>query len=105
MLLHPQGDPVGTTRAALATGAYPGTCRDLTDDELGERRDSGRPPAIRLRSDVTQFTIRDDLCGEFTGVVDDFVLRRGDESRPTTSPWSSTTRTATSTRWSVPTTC
>lgn len=59
-------------------GAYPGTCRDLGEDELRERRASGRPPAIRLRSDVTQFTIRDDLCGEFTGVVDDFVLRRGD---------------------------
>lgn len=59
-------------------GAYPGTCRDLTEDELDERCASGRPPAIRIRSNVTQFAIRDDLCGEFTGVVDDFVLRRGD---------------------------
>jgi glutamyl-tRNA synthetase len=59
-------------------GAYPGTCRDLSEAERRERRSSGRPPAIRLRSAVNQFTIRDDLCGEFTGVVDDFVLRRGD---------------------------
>src|SRR6185436_19721579 len=59
-------------------GAYPGTCRDLTDAERAERATSGRPPAVRLRSDVTQFTVTDLLHGSYTGVVDDFVLRRGD---------------------------
>ncbi|GAA2058141.1 tRNA glutamyl-Q(34) synthetase GluQRS [Williamsia deligens] len=59
-------------------GAYPGTCRDLDEGERAERRESGRPPAIRLRSDITEFTVQDELCGTFTGVVDDFVLRRGD---------------------------
>lgn len=59
-------------------GAYPGTCRDLTDAERDSRRAGGRPPALRLRSDVDQFTVTDVLHGEFTGVVDDFVLRRGD---------------------------
>ena len=38
----------------------------------------GRPPALRLRSDVAEFTVHDLLHGDYTGVVDDFVLRRGD---------------------------
>ncbi|MDP9166597.1 MAG: tRNA glutamyl-Q(34) synthetase GluQRS [Actinomycetota bacterium] len=59
-------------------GAYPGTCRNLTVDERNRRRASGRPPALRLRSDVTTFTVTDVLHGSYTGVVDDFVLRRGD---------------------------
>ncbi|MBB4133796.1 tRNA glutamyl-Q(34) synthetase GluQRS [Gordonia humi] len=58
-------------------GAYPGTCRDLTDARREERRAS-RPAAIRLRSEVASFTITDALHGEFTGDVDDFVLQRGD---------------------------
>ena len=59
-------------------GAYPGTCRELADSELAERRAEGRPPALRLRSDVTEYTVTDLLNGEYTGVVDDFVLLRGD---------------------------
>lgn len=59
-------------------GAYPGTCRDLTDAERAERAATGRPPAVRLRSEVTQFTVTDLIHGSYTGVVDDFVLRRGD---------------------------
>jgi glutamyl-tRNA synthetase len=55
-------------------GAYPGTCRDLP----ARHREGGRPPALRLRSDVGEFTVTDLLHGEYTGVVDDFVLRRGD---------------------------
>jgi glutamyl-tRNA synthetase len=59
-------------------GAYPGTCRELTANELAERRRTGRPPALRLRSAVAEFTVFDMLAGEYTGVVDDFVLQRGD---------------------------
>jgi glutamyl-tRNA synthetase len=59
-------------------GAYPGTCRDLTDDERATRRESGRPPALRLRSSVDHHTVTDLLHGSYTGVVDDLVLRRGD---------------------------
>lgn len=59
-------------------GAYPGTCRNLSDDERAERRAAGRPPAIRLRSDTNEYTVTDLLHGTYTGVVDDFVLRRGD---------------------------
>jgi glutamyl-tRNA synthetase len=58
-------------------GAYPGTCRNLGSVELGIKR-SIRPAAIRLRSDVTEFTVHDVLHGDYTGVVDDFVLRRND---------------------------
>ncbi len=59
-------------------GAYPGTCRNLTDTERAERRAGGRPPALRLRSDVHEFTVSDVQHGTYTGVVDDLVLRRGD---------------------------
>jgi glutamyl-tRNA synthetase len=54
-------------------GAYPGTCRDRD-----RPADATRPPALRLRSDTSQYSVSDALHGEFTGVVDDFVLRRGD---------------------------
>ena len=60
-------------------GAYPGTCRDLTDAERdSRRRETGRPPALRLRTDATVYTIHDVLHGDYTGTVDDFVVRRGD---------------------------
>lgn len=58
-------------------GAYPGTCRNLDTAELEFKR-STRPAAIRLRADAAEYTVRDLLHGEFTGVVDDFVLRRND---------------------------
>jgi glutamyl-tRNA synthetase len=60
-------------------GAYPGTCRDLTDAERETRREAtARPPALRLRTDITTYTVHDLLHGEYIGVVDDFVVRRGD---------------------------
>ncbi|HEU4666174.1 MAG TPA: tRNA glutamyl-Q(34) synthetase GluQRS [Arthrobacter sp.] len=58
-------------------GAYPGTCRNLDPAEREFKR-STRPAAIRLRADVTEYRVHDVLHGEFTGVVDDFVLRRND---------------------------
>ncbi|WP_426997393.1 tRNA glutamyl-Q(34) synthetase GluQRS [Pseudarthrobacter sp. N5] len=58
-------------------GAYPGTCRQLSGAELEFKR-SRRPAAIRLRASLTEWTVRDELQGAFTGVVDDFVLRRND---------------------------
>jgi glutamyl-tRNA synthetase len=58
-------------------GAYPGTCRDLTDAERALRR-AERPAALRLRSEVTSFTVEDEIHGTYEGAVDDFVLRRGD---------------------------
>jgi glutamyl-tRNA synthetase len=60
-------------------GAYPGTCRNLTEAQRqSRRRDTGRPPALRLRAETDQYTVTDRLHGSYTGVVDDFVVRRGD---------------------------
>jgi len=58
-------------------GAYPGTCRDLTEAQRDERR-ADRPAAIRLRAEASSFSVHDVLHGEFTGDVDDFVLVRND---------------------------
>lgn len=58
-------------------GAYPGTCRNLTDGER-ERRRRERPAALRLRSDVAEFSVTDQLHGRVTADVDDFVLCRND---------------------------
>ncbi len=58
-------------------GAYPGTCRNLTGPERAEKR-AMRPAAIRLRAGVSAIMVHDRLHGDFTGVVDDFVLRRND---------------------------
>lgn len=60
-----------------APGAYPGTCRGLTEAERTTRR-AARPAALRLRTDVVQFTVTDVLHGQYTGVVDDFVVVRND---------------------------
>lgn len=58
-------------------GAYPGTCRNLSTAELEIRRAS-RPAAIRLRAETHEWTVEDGLHGQYTGAVDDFVLRRND---------------------------
>jgi glutamyl-tRNA synthetase len=59
-------------------GAYPGTCRTLTPAARAERRDSGRPPALRLRTDGARIAFVDRLHGPIEGAVDDVVLRRND---------------------------
>lgn len=58
-------------------GAYPGTCRELSESQRAQRR-AERPPALRLRTENSTFTVSDTLHGEYTGLVDDFVVRRGD---------------------------
>lgn len=60
-----------------APGAYPGTCRELTEAQRQERR-AQRPPALRLRAECTSYTVQDDFYGAYTGLVDDFVLVRND---------------------------
>ena len=61
----------------LPPGAYPGTCRDLTDAQR-EARATARPAALRLRAAATSWTVHDVLHGDVEGVVDDVVLRRND---------------------------
>lgn len=62
----------------LPPGHYPGTCRELTSAQIAEREASGKPPALRLRTDHPEVTITDRLHGDHTEIVDDVVLRRGD---------------------------
>ena len=62
----------------LPEGAYPGTCLRLSAAELAERRASGRPPALRVRAEGASVAFDDRLLGRIEGVVDDFVVRRGD---------------------------
>ena len=60
-------------------GVYPGTCSELTDSERATRRaETGRPAALRLRTGAIVHTVHDVLHGDYTGIVDDFVARRGD---------------------------
>jgi glutamyl-tRNA synthetase len=56
---------------------YPGTCRDLTEAERAAKR-AERPAALRVRAGGVTWTATDELYGPVAGVVDDFVLRRGD---------------------------
>lgn len=60
-----------------APGAYPGTCRDLTESERATRR-AERPAALRLRAHTDSFTVTDYFAGSYTDAVDDFVLVRND---------------------------
>jgi len=62
----------------LPEGAYPGTCRDLSNAERTASRASARPPALRLRAGDAAVGFEDMLRGPVSGRVDDFVLRRGD---------------------------
>ncbi|WP_436794321.1 tRNA glutamyl-Q(34) synthetase GluQRS [Actinospongicola halichondriae] len=73
-------EAVAAAHGPLPEGAYPGTCRDLTDDERAGRaeRRTDRGPALRVRADLAEITIVDRLHGSHTGLVDDFVVRRGD---------------------------
>ncbi|WP_213018710.1 tRNA glutamyl-Q(34) synthetase GluQRS [Brevibacterium sp. RIT 803] len=63
-------------------GAYPGTCRDLSESERERHRqrldEQGRSPALRLKTDNAEVTVQDRLLGEITSPVDDLVLKRGD---------------------------
>jgi glutamyl-tRNA synthetase len=62
----------------LPEGAYPGTCRDLTEDEREERRAAGRPPALRVRAAGARVGFEDHVCGRTEKTLDDFVVRRND---------------------------
>lgn len=62
-------------------GHYPGTCRNLSDAERAVKREElkaqGRVPSLRLKAEVSQWTVHDFYTGEYTGDVDDMILRRG----------------------------
>jgi glutamyl-tRNA synthetase len=62
----------------LPAGAYPGTCRELSEDERLVRLQAGRRPALRLRTDHEVIELVDGIAGPFAGAVDDVVLARAD---------------------------
>jgi glutamyl-tRNA synthetase len=82
-------DPCYCTRAEIRAAAsaphgisasdrYPGTCRELSTAQRAEREISGRPPALRVRSEGVRVAFEDRLLGRFEEEVDDFVVRRND---------------------------
>lgn len=76
-----RADIQGAVRAPHSPpGAYPGTCRHLTQSQrsLRRREIAPREPSLRLAADIAQLTITDEISGPLTGAVDDMVLRRGD---------------------------
>lgn len=62
----------------LPEGAYPGTCRDLTEAEREEKRAAGRPPALRVRAGGAAVGFEDHTCGSVEKTLDDFVVLRND---------------------------
>ena len=66
----------------MPPGHYPGTCARLSGAERASRREAlaalGRAPALRLAAPRAQWTVTDALHGQYTGPVDQFVVRRAD---------------------------
>lgn len=63
-------------------GAYPGTCRNRSDEDRAAARAAivPRRPALRLRApaETHTLTFTDMLLGQMSGGIDDLVLQRGD---------------------------
>ena len=62
----------------LPDGAYPGTCRDLSDAQRRQHERDGRRPALRLRTDGESYAFDDVVAGASDGAIDDVVLQRND---------------------------
>jgi glutamyl-tRNA synthetase len=59
-------------------GGYPGTCSRLGRAERERRIAAGHRYALRLRADSERVAFEDQLLGECSETVDDFVVRRVD---------------------------
>ncbi len=59
-------------------GAYPGTCRNLSEAQRRQHEHEGRPKALRLMARDQVVEIVDELRGTYSTMVDDVVLRRND---------------------------
>ena len=62
----------------LPEGAYPGTCRALSESERRRRIADGQTFALRVRAGAERIAFVDELLGPRSGIVDDFVVRRTD---------------------------
>jgi glutamyl-tRNA synthetase len=58
---------------------YPGTCRGLSGAQRADRERGGPPRAWRLDGRVQVVSFDDAINGVYSGVIDDFVLWRGDD--------------------------
>ena len=63
---------------ALADGAYPGTCRELSAARQAQFEREGRRSALRLRTNGERYRVDDRVAGAYDGAVDDVVLERND---------------------------
>jgi glutamyl-tRNA synthetase len=84
-LLYPCYCTRREVQAALAAphgpsseGAYPGTCHGLTAAARAAREAGGRRPSWRVQAGGERVEVADRRHGRFTGLVDDFVVRRSD---------------------------
>ncbi len=66
----PHGDEVD--------GAYPGTCRELSEAQRSTREREGRRPAWRVRAEARRVAVLDERAGRVERLVDDFVVCRAD---------------------------
>lgn len=70
---------VQAAHGPLPEGAYPGTCRNLSEAERRRRRqEAGRPPSLRLDARGERIAFQDRLRGRYEGEIDDFVIWRWD---------------------------
>lgn len=71
-----------TSAPHMPLGAYAGTCRNLSEREREAKRKElaalGREVAFRLDGHEARVRVHDAIAGEYDGVVDDFIVRRGD---------------------------
>jgi glutamyl-tRNA synthetase len=71
-------EAAGAPHGDAPEGAYPGTCAHLDEAARRAHEERGRPAALRVRAGAARVTVADAALGEISGVVDDFVVRRGD---------------------------
>lgn len=71
-----------TSAPHMPLGAYAGTCRSLSECEREAKRAElaalGREVAFRLDGHGKRVSVHDAIVGDYEGVVDDFIVRRGD---------------------------
>lgn len=71
-------DAVSAPNGPGPDGAYPGTCRHLTEAQRREREAAGRPPALRVHGEGVTIAFVDRFAGRYEGTADDVVIRRND---------------------------
>lgn len=71
-------ESIAAPHGVRPTGAYAGTCSTLDSSGRAAREAEGRVPSLRVRAEGTSISFTDLVAGGFTGVIDDFVIRRAD---------------------------